>query len=159
MKIIVSLRDPVERAISAYYNKLADGTIHRHMLRHLYKTQGIFVDKRSDDEVLESTRLLHIENRSSEATCIGNSEYEPNYRTAVDKKKLLPCVPTLIDVIEQMKETLAICPNHAQHFTLAERPLKLNLEGKCYMPPFILHGYYGKQGTSKTWSASEKSPN
>ena len=102
MKIIVSLRDPVERAISAYYNKLADGTIHRHMLRLLYKTQGIFVDKRSDDEVLESTRLLHILNKSSEATCIGDSEHEPNYRTAVDKEKLLPCVPTLIDVIEQM---------------------------------------------------------
>ncbi|KAJ8607118.1 hypothetical protein CTAYLR_009151 [Chrysophaeum taylorii] len=31
MKLVVSLREPADRTVSAYYNKLADGTVHRHL--------------------------------------------------------------------------------------------------------------------------------
>ena len=49
MKILVSLRDPLERCLSAYANKRADGTVHRHLLKNLHRAWS--VDRRKDGEV------------------------------------------------------------------------------------------------------------
>jgi hypothetical protein len=34
VKLVVSLREPIARACSAYANKKADGTLHKHLLRN-----------------------------------------------------------------------------------------------------------------------------
>jgi len=49
MKVIVSLREPINRCVSAYENKVADKTVHKHLDEHLYHGH---VDKRKDDQVL-----------------------------------------------------------------------------------------------------------
>jgi len=47
MKIIVSLREPIDRMVSAYKNKVADGTVKRHLDEQLYHGT---LDKRKDSE-------------------------------------------------------------------------------------------------------------
>ena len=49
-RFVVSLREPIARACSAYANKRADGTLHKHLLRDL-PTSGIITDKRLDGEI------------------------------------------------------------------------------------------------------------
>ena len=57
MRVIVSLRDPIARAVSAYENKRADGTVHKHLVRDMYKTWT--VDKRKDDLFLIHKGMKH----------------------------------------------------------------------------------------------------
>ena len=45
----MSLRDPLEHCLSAYANKRADGTVHRHLLKNLHRAWS--VDQRKDGEV------------------------------------------------------------------------------------------------------------
>ena len=146
MKVIVSLRDPVERALSAYFNKASDGTIHRHMQRLLYRKH--VVDKRFDAEVLEEVRFLRLSGRHSEVTCYDSNEQKIEIDSTM-KIRLRPCVPSILEVIEEMNETLALCPDHALHYTMAEKPSTLH-DDDCYMPPFVLHGYYGKRARRPT---------
>ncbi len=67
MKVIVSLRDPVERCVSAYFNKAADGTVHRHMQRRLFRVVGGKVDTRSDAEVLaDDSMRRHLQRQQQQ---------------------------------------------------------------------------------------------
>jgi len=67
MKVIVSLRDPIERFASAYKNKVADGTMHRHMDQRLFATKK--KDTRKDHEVpdFEVPSLSALVTQASEA--------------------------------------------------------------------------------------------
>lgn len=127
MKIIASLRDPVERCISAYFNKAADGTLFRHMQRHLYEQGPRGVEKRSDSEVLALYQLTPYKLRQ--------------FHGERDKKR--PLVPSLMQVISELNATMAKCPVHAWHYTLAEKPHSNPSPPACYVSPFVLHGYYG----------------
>ena len=97
-KVIVSLRDPLERAVSAYQNKVRDRTVHRHLDERLYHGHA---DARRDDEV-------------------------PGY-----------VVPSLEDLAERVSATMAACPAHAMHHTLAERPpgMGAHASGSPRAPP------------------------
>jgi hypothetical protein len=48
MKLIVMLRQPIDRMVSAYTNKLADSTMHKHLDEHLFRGT---VDNRLDDSL------------------------------------------------------------------------------------------------------------
>ena len=170
MKVIVSLRDPVERAISAYANKVADGAVHRHLLRDLYVRRR--VDKRDDATIAFASRVrlrkAELERNASSTTVMiwqagaaaeaaRSSTGDNNDTTtatnlerqmtqkiaAVPEPWTVPTIQQL--VMEDLNATLRACPDQAKHYTMAEVPAPRNDGGPaCYVNPFVLHGYYAK---------------
>jgi len=117
MKIIVSLRDPVDRFVSAYKNKVADGTVHKHLDESLYHGK---VDSRLDDAV-GSYRVPSISDlaRRVNSTLQGCPDYAMHY-TLAEKP-----------------------PGGVVSKGRVSSPLA-TLRRACYVNPFVLHGYYAK---------------
>mmetsp|Transcript_22175 Transcript_22175/g.28933 ORF Transcript_22175/g.28933 Transcript_22175/m.28933 type:complete len:331 (+) Transcript_22175:197-1189(+) len=114
MKIIVSLRDPIERFVSAYKNKLADKTIHKHVDKTLYHGR---VDKRKDFEIKDykvPTMAMLVSEMSNNLKLCPN--YEKHYTLA-----------------EKVSTISSSSTNHSS-----------SILKECYVNPFILHGYYSK---------------
>jgi len=143
LKIIVSLREPTDRAISAYQNKLNDGTVHKILNPFMFGSAR--ADQRLDGEIkgfkVPSFHELVRRANVSRSVCAQRLHFTMNDEPPSPNECLVSSSSGSLQFPKEVQKDAHLL----KHFTkVQENQGERFCKSACFVSPFVHHGNYAR---------------